>query len=235
MKRGIEKLNKISLLIGILIFLSSCEKEKKELEFEEIVMNEIFLDLVDSVFYDMRLMPPMPVPPPPPPGIEISDSLKKENLKRHQKILADFEKRKVEIEKDTSRIVIAVYDTIFTLSQEDYTTLKSNFKDSKLKIDTLKNVFDYKIDLSQFNKSKKFIFKYMSEFPDGSKIWKDSYPFYLGGAISLSQIYFDEKKEFGILEGGIIYGRLNGGGFRIFIKKLSEKWVIDKIEGTWVS
>ena len=90
-------------------------------------MNEIFLDLVDSIFYDYRLLPPPPMPSPP-FGIIISDSLKKENIKRHQKFLVKFEKRKAAIKKDTSRIVIAVADTIFIPSRINHSTLKKYFK-----------------------------------------------------------------------------------------------------------
>ena len=71
----------------------------------------------------MRILQPPPIIPPLPNGITISDSLNKENIKSYKKLLDNFEKRKIEIEKDTSRIVIAVSDTIYSLFRENSKTL----------------------------------------------------------------------------------------------------------------
>ena len=54
--------------------------------------------------------------------------------------------------------------------------------------------------------------------------------------IGFSRIIFDKTKNYGVLNGGYTIGILNGSGFRIFIKKnKSGNWIIDKIEGTWIS
>jgi hypothetical protein len=222
-------LNRIIILFLLIIFLG-CNSQKNELEFEKEVFNEIFSELVDSTFYDFRLLPPPKTLPPPPNGTIISDSLNKENIKRHKKFLEEFEKRKIKIEKDTSRIVLAIVDTIFTLNQENFERL-----DEKFKNDSLEKKTEYKLNLSEFKNNKKFIFKYYSEFPKGRKIWRTEYPFHLGAVLSFSRIYFDNSKKNGILEGGVNYGILNGNGFKIFIQRVSGKWRIQKIEGTWIS
>jgi hypothetical protein len=71
-------------------------------------MNEIFIDLVDSIFIDMRTMKI--------PSLHlekgISDSLINERINRYRLALDKNEKKRIEIKNDTSRIVIAVYDTI---------------------------------------------------------------------------------------------------------------------------
>ncbi|QVY66894.1 MULTISPECIES: hypothetical protein [unclassified Polaribacter] len=223
------------IIIFLLSIILGCNSQKNELEFEKKVFNEIFLELIDSTFYDFRTLQPPLTLAPLPNGITISESQKKENLKTHKKYLADFKKRKIEIEKDTSRIVIAIVDTIFTLGQDSFEKLGKNFENLKFKNDSLEKKIEYKINLSKFKNNEKFIFKYYSEFPKGRKIWRTEYPFHLGAVISFSRIYFDRNKKNGVIESGTTFGILNGNGFRIFIKKVSDKWRIEKIEGTWIS
>jgi hypothetical protein len=227
-------LRKITILF-ILIITSGCKIQKSELEFEKEVFNDIFLELIDSTFYDFRTLQPPLTLPPPPNGTIISESQKKENIKTYKKHLAEFKKRKNEIEKDTSRIVIAIVDTIFTFGREKFEKLGKNFENNKFKNDSLEKEIEYKINLSKFKNNEKFIFKYYSEFPKGRKIWRTEYPFHLGAVISFSRIYFDRDKKNGVLESGTTFGILNGNGFRIFIKKIGGKWRIEKIEGTWIS
>ena len=223
------------IIIFLLSIILGCNSQKNELEFEKKVFNEIFLELIDSTFYDFRtLQPPLTIAPPP-NGIIISENQKKENLRIHKEYLAEFEKRKIKIENDTARIVLAIVDTIFKSSKINREKLSARFENIEFGSDTLEKNIEYKINLSRFKNNEKYIFKYHSEFPKGRKIWRTEYPFYFGAVISFSRIYFDENKKFGIFEGGTTFERLNGNGFRIFIKKISGKWRIDKIEGTWIS
>ena len=111
-----ELLNKL-IIFFLLSIILGCNSQKNELEFEKEVFNEIFLELIDSTFYDFRTMQPPLVLPPLPNGIVISESQKKENIRIHEEYLAEFEKRKIKIEKDTARIVLAIIDTIFTLDK----------------------------------------------------------------------------------------------------------------------
>jgi hypothetical protein len=74
-----------------------------------------------------------------------------------------------------------------------------------------------------------------SEFPKGREIWKTKYNFNFSGVVFFSGIQFDKDKKFGILDAGFMCGRLFGSGSRIYIKKVKGKWIIDKIEETWVS
>ena len=197
-------------------------------------MNEIFLDLVESVFSDHRLIPPPP-PPLPPGNLNLTDSLKNENIKTYQRIMVDFKERKKVIENDTTRLVVAIVDTIYTGHRINHATLKNHYNDIEIGIHSGEYTFEYKIELASFNNNGKYLFKYVSEFPEGSEMWNTKYSFKLDGVISFSRIYFDKKKNYGVLEGGTTYGKLNGNGWVVFIKKENEKWVIDKIEGTWIS
>lgn len=219
------------IAITLLIFLSSCEKNATELEFEKKVMNEIFIDLVDSIFIDMRTMKI--------PSLHleegISDSLKNEKINRYRLALDKNEKKRIEIKNDTSRIVIAVYDTIETQSvSAGEELIKHNNIEYLFNSKTKK--IEYKIDLSKVGKSDKFIFKYYTKFPIGRDIWKTEYPFYLGGIVSFTRIQFDRDRKNGILSAGISYAPLNGVGYVIYIKKNeNDKWIIDKIIQTSIS
>ncbi|MDV7187956.1 hypothetical protein R3X25_11745 [Lutibacter sp. TH_r2] len=201
------------------------------MDYEKEVMIQILPSVVDSIFNDWRISKI------PEPYFEkgISDSLRLEKLKRYEKSLAEREKRIIEIKNDTSRIVIAIIDTIYAES-----LLKSSerIKDNGIEyiFDSITKKIEYKIDLNNFKENEKFRFKYSSEFPKGRKIFRTKYPFYFGGAISFSRIVFDKDKKYGIMSAGIAYEALNGYGFRIYLKRgKNDKWIIDKIKGTWIS
>jgi len=202
-------LKKIVAII-LLILLSNCQKTETELEFEKKVMNEIFIDLIDSIYVDSRTMKiPSPV-------FEngISDSLKTKNLKEYKKYLNEREKKIIKIKNDTNRVVLAIYDTISKIIDKP----------------------EYKIKLSQLSKSDKYIFMYYSEFPIGRKKWTTNYPFHFGGTIFLSRIKFNENKDSGELSVGIGYYDQDEQGFDVYIKKdIDNKWIIEKIIGTWIS
>lgn len=224
---------KKTVLFLLLVAILGCNIKKEKLQLERKVFNELFLELIDSAYVDFRLMTP-PYPPPP-NGIVLSEKQKKENLENYKKFLAEFEKRKAEIEKDTTRIVLAIVEKTFPLDSSSFKNLSGNYKEIEPKSQYSGAKNENKIDLSIFNNHKKYRFKKYSEFPKGRKIWRTNYPFELGAIISFSKIYFDKKKEYGILECGVTRGRLNGNGLKFFIKKVSGKWKIEKIEGTWIS
>ena len=222
---------KKTLFILILICLMSCSKNENSLDYEKEVMIQIFPSIVDSIFSDWRISKI------PKPYLKkgISDSLRLEKLKRYEKSLADREKRIIEIKNDTSRIVIAISDTIYTES-----LLKSSerIKDNGIEyiFDSITKKIEYKIDLNNFKENEKFRFKYISEFPKGRNIFRTKYPFYFGGAIGVSRIQFDKDKKHGILSAGILYAPLDGYGYRIYIKKdKNDNWIIDRIKETWIS
>ena len=101
------------VIIAIFLLLISCGKKQTDLEFEKSVANEIFPALLDSVFHDTRLA--TPPPPPPPPNSVWSDATA---IKWDEsKMIAEYEKRKVELEKDTTQLVIAIVDSTYKINQ----------------------------------------------------------------------------------------------------------------------
>jgi hypothetical protein len=237
------------LLITLSLALLNCEpkKELTNLEFEQKVFYDLFPELVDKTYQDIRLTP---TPPPPPPeyllekGFDakndynkaFEDWKKSDDYRNGQKV---WERKRDSINSDTTLIYLAFPDSIYRFEREDMYVLISHFDDYKLVIDSL--VFDlkdgFKIDFDKLkSNNKKLRFKPMSEFPKGREFWKTKYDFNLAGSLTFSRILFDKTKSFGVLNAGFVKGRLNGGGCRIFIKKDEKgKWIIDEIEETWVS
>jgi hypothetical protein len=222
----------ISVLI-LLILISSCEKKQTELEFEKSVMTEIFPSLVDSICVDCRILfLPMPL------GKSIYDKNNNYIGRDTSNIKAEREKWKkelVKIKNDTSKIIIALAP-IRKIRGDVNSDFEKHFP--KIKLYVLKEEMDveYIFDFKNIKLNNKFELKNLSEFPkERGAIWNTKYNFVFSGVLDFSRIQFDKDKRFGVLDAGFGCGSKFGQGSRIYIKKVNNKWVIDKIEGTWVS
>ncbi|MDP5198469.1 hypothetical protein [Flavobacterium sp. DG2-3] len=179
-----------------------------ESEFEKEVLNSVFVEIVDSIHKDRRIM----LPPPSPKYSDFKTG--KRDTVGYGKILKKYWHDHDSIKKDKRRKLIAVYGF-----------LKNN------------GINDNKFDLAPFKNNKKYDFQYMSKFPDEIS-WdlndiKSSLPV---GTISISGIRFNKTKTSGILEASSSAGGgKSGSGFEITIEKKSGEWHISKIIDTWVS
>lgn len=230
----------ISFLI-LLILISSCEKKTVEFEFEKAVMTEIFPSLVDSICVDSRKMLP-----PPMLGVYVTDKeghVYQDSTKATKVQLIEYRKWKKErerIEKDTSKVVIAFDpflkkgDFLFSNNnnlEKKYPFLETYIEDD----DTIKA---YRFDYEKLKLHNNFKLKNLSEFPKEkfrNEIYDLKYDFVFSGVLYLSRIQFDKQRRSGILEAGFSYCGRCGRGFIIFIKKKDAKWVVDKIQRTWIS
>lgn len=238
--RSIYHMTKFSslLFITFTILFTSCKKEISDLEFEKNVMTEIFPDLIDSTCIDYRIFSV----PPPLYGKRIFDDNGNEigidttNTKaKYERELLNEKSRIAKIEKDTSKLIVA-FDPILKYDEEDLTEyFKTHFKNAKTLIPKDKKDSTFTFEYKNIKLSNKFKLKDISQFPKGREIWKTKYPFIFSGVIYFTRIQFDQDKKFGILNAGFYCGRLFGQGFRIFIKKENEKWIIDEIEASWIS
>ncbi|GGE29132.1 hypothetical protein [Psychroflexus planctonicus] len=219
------------LLISIILVLFSCEKKQSELEFEQSVVYEIFPALMDSLHFDFRLNPP----PPPRPVFNEKGEIIGTDTTGIGKALSDYEKKKAELKADSVKLVVAIRDSVYPLELDEKNQLLEHFQSHNLKLDSTDLSTEYKIDLNKLIADKNLRFKYLSDFPEGTNIWKKDYDFHFSGVAYLSRIQFDKTKNFGVLESEISCGRLCGAGIRVFIKKVKGKWIIEKIEDTWVS
>ena len=232
-----KHLQKTILLISI-IFLSSCEKKLSELEYEKNVMTQIFPSLIDSTCVDTRIFSN----PPPLYGEYITDkeghvsvdTTKATDKQRYK--LEEWKKNLAEIEKDTSKIIVAFEPLIRQSRERMDEGFEKHFSGKKISHSKLKDTLKYKLDFEKIKLNHKFKLKNISEFPkERDAIWNTKYSFVFSGIVYFTRIQFDKDKTCGILDAGFVCGRLCGQGFRIFIKKVNQNWVIDKIDGTWIS
>ena len=222
----------VSLLI-LLILISSCEKKQTELEFEKSVMTEIFPSLVDSICVDCRILfLPMPL------GKSIFDENNNYIGSDTSNIKSEREKWKkelVKIKNDTSKIIIA-FAPVRKIRGDVNSDFEKHFPKHKLYVPKEEMDVEYIFDFKNIKLNNKFELRNLSEFPkERGAIWNTKYNFVFSGVLDFSRIQFDKDKKFGVLDAGFGCGSKFGQGFRIYIKKINNKWVIDKIEGTWIS
>ncbi len=183
---------------------------------------------MDSIHSDSRIE--FQIPPPP-----TENEQKPTDTIPLREIYKDLERQEKELYKDTVKLVTAIVDSTLIISKEDKLALINHFdlKEKSLNISNIDS--KYRIDINQLKADQKIRFIYRSELPVGYKIWKTDYEFYLNSVISFSRIQFDKTLSYGVMNFNYQSGRLSGGRFRIFIKKVDDKWLIDWIDLTAVS
>ena len=219
-------MKKYFMLIVLLIGVLSCRIDKAG-SYEMKVFNEIFDNLVE----EMGALSSFEIPPPIP------------FLDNNNPIAYDtvgYDKKIVEIERKNRKMrdttfVIAVFDTLFTcynlnldieyigkqLMEPDYIEALNSMNKQSIQSRPL--------DLSEIENRKRFILKYTSEFPEGFKIWeRENYNFLFSGTLRMSRIYFDKEKRVGLIYCSYACGRLCGEEVIICIRKINDKWAIDK-------
>ncbi|HEY9185822.1 MAG TPA: hypothetical protein VIM94_10895 [Salegentibacter sp.] len=213
----------LPLIILLQLSCSTVGQNKSDSINEKEIMIELLPILVEELYTDFRLS----LPPPPPPSNE-KDSV--EIIRQWEK---EYLEKVEEIKKDTSLIVIAVYDTIYELDERERQKITSHFTE----VDSVPNSdykTGYKIELNKV-RSDKFRFKYRSEFPEGREIWRKDYPFLFSGIATFSRIQFDESGKFGVLTATYGCGKLCGHSATIFLRRDSVGWKIDDIIITGIS
>ena len=230
----------ISLLfITSTILFTSCEKEISHLEFERKVMTQILPSLIDSTCIDIRLFTNFP----PEYGEPIYDKTDhyigvdstKATKEQKQKLL-EWKINTEKIKKDTSKIVIA-FNPVIDYSSEDLTEyLQTHFKNVKPFIPKEKVYNEFILDFKKIKLNNKFELRHINQFPkERGMIWLAKYNFNFSGSVSFTRIQFDQTKKFGVLNGYFGCGGRCGKSFRIYIKKVDEKWVIDYVEETGIA
>jgi hypothetical protein len=232
-----RKFIKTTLLLITVITISSCEKKATEIDFEKSVMIEIFPSLVDSICVDCRKMIP-----PPMLGEFVTDRtghVSEDSTKatKRQKIkYREWEKGREKIEKDTSKLIVAFVPILKKIRGEVNEDFEKHFHKIKLYEPKVEKDMEYIFEFKNIKLDHKFKLKSYFEFPqERDAIWETKYNFVFSGVLDFSRIQFDKNKKFGVLDAGFGCGSLCGRGSRIYIKKVHGKWVIDKIERTWVS
>ncbi len=229
----------LSLLFMIIFLCGSCQKKISDLEFEKNVMTEIFPNLIDSICIDSRTV----LNPPPIYGaltydekgnrISVDSTISIEEQKRR---MAKWKHNQETIEKDTSKLIVAFNPKIERTSKDLKEYLGEYFKVTEVFYSKIEGDSTYIIDFKNIPLKGKFQIRDISEFPkDRHEFWRKKYDFVFAGAVYFTGIQFDKERKFGVLDGNFSCGRHCGIGVRIYIKKVKDKWIIDKIDNTSVS
>ena len=193
-------------------------------------MQEIFPILIDSMWAEITnsLMPP--------PVTEVYDSISGrttvEPIEKDQAFKNELiEKLKKDVER-SRQITIMLSDSIHKIDKGSGDPLRKHFQ--LVSFEEARDIDSngYKIDFSKYRADTMFNLVYASEFKmkehDVSKE-------YILSRISFSTILFDKDRTVGVLTCEYICGGLCGIGYQVFIKKVNNKWIIDKIEETWIA
>lgn len=220
----------IFITLILLSFFGCKKKQVDELQFEKDVLNNVFVEIVDSIYMDRRVMLP-----PPRPRIDFKTN-KEDTIGFHKK-LREYWRDRDSIKNDKTRILIGVYDRVTKISPQENEMIIKEINLSEYTYDISKETDEFDLDLAQFKDNKKFNFQNLSKFPPVN-VWdlndkKSSMPV---GAVGISRIQFDKTKTRGILSASASCGGGRcGRGFIIIIENKSGKWKIEKIIHTWVS
>lgn len=202
------KLSKSIFITLILLSTFGCKKkEVSESNFEKDVLNSVFVEIVDSIYMDRRII----LPPPPP---RFNEKTNKVDTTGHHKELKEYWHYQDSIKNDKNRILIGVHD--FVVSN---------------------GINDNKFDLTPFKNNKKFDFQYTSKFPEeiywDINDKKSKMPV---GTIKVYKIDFNKTRTYGVLSARASCGGGKcGRGFEITIENKSGEWHITNIVDTWVS
>jgi hypothetical protein len=226
------KLSKFIFITLVLLSSFGCKKkEVSESDFEKDVMNSVFVEIVDSIYMDRRI-----ISPPPPP--RFNEKTNKVDTTGHHKELKEYWHYRDSIKNDKTRILIGVYDTITKISPLETEMIQKEIDLSGYKYDTIKEAEEYTFDLKPFKNNKKFHFEKASKYPH-EKDWNlndISNSLIPVGTVFISRIQFDKTKTKGVLTAGASCGGGKcGRGFLIIIENKNGKWKVSKIIHTWDS
>mgnify|MGYP003212102093 FL=1 len=228
-------MKKYFIVMILLIGVQSCRADSAD-GYEMKVLIEILDDLVE----EMGVLGEQEVPPLPSILVFDNNNAIGYDTTEYKKKLDGIKTRDRNI--GDSIWVIAVFDSLISCLNENL-----NIESVREQLpgrgyieafNAMKNpsITGQPLDLSKIGKREEFTLKYYSEFPEGFQIWeRENYDFLFSGILEVSRIYFDRKRQFGLLYSSYVCDRLCGEGAIICIHKIDDKWVIDKKILLWVS
>lgn len=200
-----------------LLLFQGCKSKNADLEFEQHVFNQVWIQVTDSTYRDKRIYT---FPCEKSTGIiDTGDLFEFDNPECNRQLAL--------LRKDTTGLVLAVQDSVQYIAQEDQKYFSGPFK----MLDSRR----YSIDIGS-NKKRKFVFRYKSELEPDMEFqnWASKYPKF-GGAMSYSKIYFDLKRANGVMEVSYHCGSKCGLGYLVYITKVKGKWRVKQVVDTWIS
>ncbi len=178
------------IIYFLLLFqLLSCGKEKDDLASQKEILNEIFLELIDSTYIEPLYIPPPPIPLPfsyNGSNKTVKDSIYEKVSANYYEMIKQFDSKVRDLQNHETKKIVVIFDTVYQLEKGNEGLLESHFK-----IDVNKN--GYKIDLSDYSENEKYDFQYYSNLPTGKEIWKPPFTSHLATFVSISTIQFNAR------------------------------------------
>lgn len=199
------------------LLLQGCTPSESTLEFEQTLFNQIFYEIVNASYKDKRVY-----------SFRCSNG---RSIVENDLIIGydnpECDRLKDALQKDTLNMVLAIADSVHMIYKDDIQFIPKNLKPSSSE--------KFKIDLSK-HQYEKFDFKYLSELKPNDEYlnWEDRYPKFIG-ELSFSKIYFDEKKQKAIMTIEYNCGSKCGLGYFAYLEKVNQKWIVTKVENTWIA
>ncbi|MEN2402893.1 hypothetical protein GKZ90_0024110 [Flavobacterium sp. MC2016-06] len=223
----LKKTFKFSLLLLFLNLVVSCNNKGTSLQFEKNVMYEIYPDLIDSIWVNASYFHV----PPPPSQIKNTPEYRIKQKKEYKK---QFNEELAHYKKIGFTIDMLFLDKI-TKARQNQNVLKAHFKDAIVLESNIPDTIEYKINRRKFDNYKAFHITYLSRFPRAKdRQYYNELRYQIRGVFNFSRIQFDSENKYGMLTVAMNCGNMCGNGFRIYIKKVKDKWVVDKIEDAWI-
>ncbi|SHM14467.1 hypothetical protein [Flavobacterium chilense] len=223
---SLKNLFKTAMLLLFFTLMASCNNKEKDLQLEKEVFYEVYPALIDSVWVNAI---PTYVPPAP-SGVDPSEyklNRRNESKKRFNKELAESKQKKFPVD-------LVFFDEV--IIRDHSKELQEHFKDAVISKDNVADTLEYKLDRKKLDAYTAFHLKYVSKIPRGNdRKFYNECCYSVPGIVLLSRIQFDDEKKYGVLTAGIECGGLCGYGYLIYIKKVNDKWVVDKIEDGWIA
>ncbi|MCZ8089926.1 hypothetical protein [Flavobacterium sp.] len=226
-------MKKLIAIVFLCIAFSNCEKPKSQIEIEKKVFAEIFPDLIDSIYMDRRLF--LHFPPFPKRIYDDKENFIKEDTTGLSSELKKHKLEEEQIKSDTINTKIAIDDVLNPIKEFQYIKFQKVFKGINLHVfDTIQKI---KLDLNLLNHNKSERIISTSKLPEVhiDDIFQKNKSLKLTGIYSFSRIVFDKTYNYGVLEAGYYCGGKCGQGFLVYIKKVENKWIVFKIEPTWIA
>lgn len=219
----LKKLFKTAILLFLLTSIISCKNKEADLQFEKNVMYEVYPALIDSVWVNASYKY---TPPPIKDTPEYRAQNKKEYKKQFNQELAEYKKKQYKVD-------LVILDK--AVPKENRKELREHFKDAVISENDVLDTLEYRFNRKKLDAYSAFHLLYIPRIPRGNdrRFYNDCC-YSIRGLIIFSRIQFDDEKKYGILTAGINCGDMCGYGYRIYIKKVNDKWVIDKIEDAWI-
>ena len=214
-------------IILTLLLLSSCNAKKEKNVEEEKIITALLPAIIDSTCMDLRIYE---FRPPVPKSIFSKDNkfirFDSSNLSKDS---ISYKKTIDSLDKDTSTLYIEFNPVLNDVDERCKNELYSHFKIKKEKQNSTSE--SLRIPYENIKTKRKFKLQISSKMPKINKeegIFSE-YGSSFSGSLSMSRIYFDKERKFGVLTVDYFCGTRCGQGFTIFIRKLNNLWIIDEI------